>query len=166
MPVYRADRESLLRQSDIPCCIRSITLALLDPRQARSEIRREEQADEAHAVSGCEMCDFRPFRFLQVSGIEHDRTALGEDTLRGAGELTIDTLRDIGPIGGFRQGDGFSGAEERLRTTSERIMTAPGEGSIIPASPRASTDFPVPDNPPIATSRGGLGAMRRPARSK
>ena len=114
MPVYRADRESLLRQGDIPCCIGRIALALLDPRQPRREIRGEEQADEAHAVSGCEICDFCPFRFLQIGGIEHDRTALSEDTLRGARKHAIDTLRDIAPIGGFRQGRGFTGAEQVL----------------------------------------------------
>src|SRR6266540_6224373 len=52
MPVYRADRESLLLQSDIPGCIGSIALAPLDPRQPRREIRREEQADKAYATRG------------------------------------------------------------------------------------------------------------------
>src|SRR3954469_24868323 len=90
MPVYRANRESLLLQGDIPRCIRRITRALFDPCQPGREIRGEEQADEANAVSGCEMGDFRPFRFLQVNGIEHDRTALGEDTLRGAPKHAVD----------------------------------------------------------------------------
>src|SRR5438045_7848129 len=55
VPVYRADRESLLLQSDIPRCIRRIAPALFDPCQPRREIGREEQADEVYAVSGCEM---------------------------------------------------------------------------------------------------------------
>ena len=40
MPVYRADRESLLLQGDIPGCIRRIALALLDPRQTMALIFR------------------------------------------------------------------------------------------------------------------------------
>src|SRR5438034_3093695 len=107
MPAYRADRKSLLLQGDFPCCIRRIAPALLDPRQPRREIRREEQADEAYALRGRKARDFRSFRFLQISGIEHDRAALGEDTLGSAGKLTIDTLRNVGPIGGFRQSSGF-----------------------------------------------------------
>ena len=99
MPVYRADRESLLLQGDIPGCIRRITLALLDPRQSRREIRREEQADEAYPVRGRKTFDFCPFRLQQIGGIEHDRTALGDDTLRSARKHAIDMLRDIGPVG-------------------------------------------------------------------
>src|SRR6185503_16755019 len=100
-PVYPADRESLLLQSDIPRCIRRIALARLDPCQPRREIGGKEQASEAYAASGCKICDFRPFRFLQIYGIEHDRTALGEDTVRGARKHAVDALRDIRPIGGF-----------------------------------------------------------------
>src|SRR5215213_2848000 len=103
MPVYRTDRESLLLQGDIPGCIRRIALALLDPRQSRREIRREEQADEAYPMRGRKTFDFCPFRLLQIGGIKYDRTALGEDTLGSARKHAIDTLRDIGPIGGFRQ---------------------------------------------------------------
>src|SRR5215207_4320323 len=50
MPVYRADRESLLLQGNIPRCIRRIVFALLDPRQPRREIRREEKTHEAYAM--------------------------------------------------------------------------------------------------------------------
>src|SRR5215212_7540775 len=64
MPVYRAERESLLLQGDIPGCIGRIALALLDPRQPRREIRREEQADEAHPLRSRKTFDFRPFRLL------------------------------------------------------------------------------------------------------
>ena len=71
MPVYRTDRESLLLQGNIPCCIRRIVPALFDPRQPRREIRREKQAGEAYAASGSELRDFRPFRFLQAGGIEY-----------------------------------------------------------------------------------------------
>ena len=87
MPVYRADRESLLLQSDIPGCIRSIALAPLDPRQPRRKIRREEQADEAYAMRGRKTLDFCPFRFQQIDGIEYDRTALGEHTHAVLSEL-------------------------------------------------------------------------------
>src|SRR6266550_1574612 len=72
MPVYRADRESLLLPGNIPRCIRRIVLALFDPRQPRRKVRREEHPDEMYAVSGCEMSDFRPFRLLQVNCIEDD----------------------------------------------------------------------------------------------
>ena len=154
MPVYRADRESLLFPGYIPGCIGGIVLAPFDPRQPRGEIRGEEQADEASAAGRRAISDFRSFRFLQIGGIEHNGTALREDTLRGARKLAVDPRRDIGPIGGFRQGGGLAGAEQMLAD------------DIRADDDRASTDFPVPDKPPIAISIGGSGAIRRPARSK
>jgi hypothetical protein len=46
------------------------------------------------------------------------------------------------------------------------MTTAPGCGASIGASARASTDLPVPDNPPTATITGRTGAMKRRAQSK
>ena len=57
MPVYRADRESLLLPGNIPRCIRRIVLALFDPRLAQiAELRLftgltvKEMASDLHAA--------------------------------------------------------------------------------------------------------------------
>ena len=84
MPVYRADGESLLLHNDACCRVGCIAAALLDPQQPRRQIGREEQAGERYAATGCGLRNFRSLRLLQIHGIEHDRTTLSEDTLRGA----------------------------------------------------------------------------------
>ena len=69
MPVYRADRESLLFPGDVLCRIGRIALASFDPRQPRRKIGGEEQADETNATGGCEMSDFSPFGYcVDASG--------------------------------------------------------------------------------------------------
>ena len=47
-----------------------------------------------------------------------------------------------------------------LRSTSLRRITAPGSGESAGANARASTDFPVPDNPPTATSFACTGCQK------
>ena len=74
-------------------CIGCITLALRDPRQPGRQIRSQEQANEAGAVLARQAGELCALRFLQEGSIEHDRAALGKDTLRGICKYVIHPFR-------------------------------------------------------------------------
>ena len=90
----------------------------------------------------------------------------GDGAARLVGDRGIDARGHLRRVGLRRQRLEFILAEQRLALDVGAQHTAPGGGARAGASARASTDLPVPDSPPTATSTGGAGAMKRRAQSK
>ena len=98
----------------------------------------------------------------------HDRRMAGSDhPPRLVGERGVDLRRDVAGVGGLRQAVGFG--DRRTAPCARHRCAAPprpASGRISAASARASSDLPVPDSPPTATSLGGGGASSLPASAK